>query len=99
MRAVGFKQSPQPLECMAVGGAFCPATASGTGPCPAQALAASIYGGQWSSSDPAVASACRLSLPGGSQCVQAQPARWNPGGLARVQQTKEDFSQNSPQCL
>ena len=64
VRAVGFKQSPQPLECMAVGGAFCPATASGTGPCPAQALAASIYGGQWSSRGCAAATGRRPCRPG-----------------------------------
>ena len=42
---------------------FRPAAATGSGHCPAKTLAASIYGGQRSSIEPAAASGCRHGRP------------------------------------
>ena len=46
--------------------------------------AALIYGGRQSSPEPAAAGACRLNLPGGSGCVQAQPARRQRASAAPI---------------
>ena len=51
------------LESMVPNFVFRPAAATGSGHCPAKTLAASIYGGQRSSPEPAAASGCRHGRP------------------------------------
>ena len=48
-----------------------------------QTLAASIYGGQWSSPEPAAASACRLSLPTVT-LAKHYPRTFRPGRILRL---------------